>query len=264
MTLAALTACNEDSKELSPVAIFITPSQGDTVVALSGDKLRYSVELHTTHDYVKRLKVSSFDAVNGRQELTDTTFAGKKDIFYFDYTTPIVNRDSIGVTLTFEAWDNEGNSCHTERYVVVKNSVHLIDEMTGIVLHSEESSLPDAFSLEHPSQTFCWKTSPDSLRADVYLLANADFSSISLHSNTKAKMVRVNTFDYPAATAASVQAVYESQRRSDQVDGLRINDIILIGHGEQAEGVIHVTNIIRTGLQEENCVQLSFKGIAIK
>ena len=134
--------------------------------------------------------------------------------------------------------------------------------MTGIVLHAPESALPDAFALSHPSQTFCRQTSPDSLSADVCLLASPDFDLLTLASNTKAKMVRINTFDYPAATAASIQAVYQSQRRSDQIDNLRINDIILIGHGEQAEGALHITNIVRTGLPEEHCVQLAFKGIS--
>lgn len=261
LAIAPLTSCDEDKKEISNVAIFITPERSDTLVAMSGDKLRYTVELYTANDHVKRLMVTSFDAVNGHLELEDTTFSDKKDIYYFNYSTPIVNRDSLNVTLTFEAWDNEGNTCQVERYVVVKNSTHLIEEMTGIVLHAPESALPNAFSLKQPSQTFCLQTSPDSLNADVYLVADNDFVNVALRSNTKAKMVRINTFDYPVATAASVQAVYESQRRSEQVDNLSINDIILIGHDDKAEGAIHITNIIRTGTSAEQCVQLSFKGI---
>lgn len=262
--LMAATACDEDKPELSDVAIIISPDMQDTVRIASGDKARYTVELHTLHDYVSRLCVSSFDAAYGKRELADVTFTEKQDIYYFDYTAPLVNRDSLSVVLTFEAWDNTGNKCETTRQVVVKNSAHLLDEMTGVVLRAADSNWPDAFFFANPSQTFSWQHSPDSVIADIYLVSNEDFSQLSFHSNTKAKMVRINNFDYPAATAVGLQTVYESSLRSDWVDDLRTNDIILVGHDSQAEGVLRITNIIRTGDDNERCVQLAFKGIYTK
>jgi hypothetical protein len=261
VAFALIVGCDEEKKELSDVAIIIKPTQSDTVTLSSGDKVRYTIDLHTTHQRVGRLAISSFDPVRGKVHIVDTLFNSKVSTYYFDYTAPAVNRDSLSVTLTFEAWDDQNNQCSTTRTLLVRNASHLIDEKTGIVLRAAESGMPDALSFANPSQTFSWKNSPDSVRADVYLVADASFARLSLHSNTKAKLVRINSFDYPAATAVSVQAVYESSLRSDWVDDLRTNDIILVGHEARAEGVLRIVNIIREGDSNERCLQLAFKGI---
>lgn len=64
-------------------------------------------------------------------------------------------------------------------------------------------------------------------------------------------MVRINSFDYAAASALSIQNVFESSRLENQITNLKINDIILVGHDKRAQGVLHITNIIRTGTDEE-------------
>lgn len=254
--------CNdEDKKELSDVAIMITPLSGDSITLKSGEKIRYTIDFHTQHDYVKQLKVSSFDAVRGKVDILDTIFNGKLSTYFFDYSTPYINRDSLIILLTFEAWDNAGSQCRTTRTVIVLNSSHIIEEKSGIVLRSSESGMPDAFSFANPSQTFNWKQSPDSVNADIYLVADSEFSNLWLLSKTKAKMVRINSFDYPSATAPALQAVYEGVVRDDRIDNLHVNDIILVGHDINAEGVMMITNIVRTGTNQERCVQLSFKGV---
>lgn len=256
-----LSSCNEDQKELSDVAILVSPSAETGVAIASGEKARYQLDLHTTHDKVTRLKVRSFNAVEGELTQLDTTFATKLTTYDFIYTAPHVSRDSLEVLLTFEAWDNAGNRCEVRRTLTVKNQSVVIAEKSGIVLWSPASGRSDALSFSDPSQTFSWQHSPDSIRADIYLLADESFTSLSLLSNTKAKLVRNNSFDYASATALSIQAVYESSYRSDRVDQLRINDIILVGHNNRAEGVFHIQNIIRGDNPDDYCVQLAFKGI---
>ena len=44
---------------------------------------------------------------------------------------------------------------------------------------------------------------------------------------------------------------------------VRVNDIVLVGHGDRAEGVFRVANIIRSSVRGEGCVQLAFKGVRI-
>lgn len=260
--ISAWVGCdNEDKRELSDVAIIISPNSNDTVQVGSGEKVRYAIDFYTQHEYVKQLKVSSFDAVRGKTDLLDTTFTEKTAKYYFDYSAPIINRDSIDIQLTFEAWDNAGSKCQTTRLVNVRNSSHLIEEKSGIVLRSSDSGMPDAFAFAAPSQTFNWRLSPDSTKADIYLVADADYSNLAFHSKTKAKMVRINSLDYPSATALALQAVYEGMVREDRIENIRINDIILVGHDTKAEGVMMITNIVRTGTIQERCVQLSFKGI---
>ena len=255
-------SCDEDKKEVSDVAIFITPSKTDTVKLNSGDIMRYTIKFYSVHQYVKQLKVSSFDVSRGKTDILDTIFSAYQEQFYFDYTAPTTNRDSLTISLNYEAWDDAGSKCEVERVVLVRNAGHLIDEKTGIVLRSSQSGMSDALSFRNPSQTFNWHNSPDSVYADLYLIANETFDTLTIGSKTKAKFVRMNEFDYPSASINSVQAVYEYARRSDFINDLKTNDIILVGHESNAEGVLQITNIIRTGTNYERCLQLSFKGIS--
>ncbi|MDE6354587.1 MAG: hypothetical protein K2L56_06005 [Prevotella sp.] len=81
----------------------------------------------------------------------------------------------------------------------------------------------------------------------LYIEVDAVFENVKVKSGSSARFVRNNSFDYAAASATSVQAVFVGSRHDDVVDNLRVNDIILVGHGDRAEGVMRVMNIIRTG-----------------
>lgn len=256
-----LVSCDEDKQEATDVAFFITPKASQVISVNAGEVQRYEMELHTTHDFISKINISSYTSIEGKKVLTDSTLTSHLDKFVFDYKAPHFNRDSVIVTLTFEAWDNEGGYGSTDRTLIVKSNTILIPEKSGIVLRSSESGFPDAFSFRNASKTFNWKNSPDSIYADIYLVANTDFSTLAFKSNTKAKMVRINNFDYSAATALNIQNVYTSSLLSDGIDDLKINDIILVGHNESAEGALFLTNIIHSGDDSERCVQLSFKGI---
>ncbi len=260
--LTGFFSCDEDKDDLSDVAILVSPKAETGVVLFSGEKARYQLDFYTTHERVSRMKVRSFNAVEGELTLLDTTFAAKPSTYDFIYTAPYVSRDSIDVLLTFEAWDDAGSQCEVRRNVTVKSQSAIIAEKSGIVLWSPQSGRADALSFSDPSQTFNWRSSPDSVNADIYLTANDGFTLLSLRSNTKAKLVRNNSFDYASATALGTQIVYESSRRSDLIDQLNTNDIILVGHDSRAEGIIRIQNIIRSDDTDECCVQIAFKGIA--
>lgn len=257
----SFSACTEDSKEVSDVAIFIEPGAASEVVANSGDKILYHIDMYTTHDYVSRLRVASFDSFNGEVAVRDTLWDGPCKSYDFVYTVPAADRDSLDITLTFNAWDNVGNKCEAKRRIVVLGKSILIGEKSGIVLWPAATGRPDALAFEEPSQPFAWKESPDSVRADMYIDSDVLLNNVALRSRTSAKFVRNNSFDYAAATSVSIQAVYAGSRRDDMIDDLRVNDIILVGHDGRAEGVFRVTNILRGANEESNCVQLAFKGV---
>lgn len=257
----ALTSCNEDIKDSSDIAVFIEPGTSTKVVIGSGDKYRYHLDLYTTHGYVKRLLVTSFDQYQGEVTVKDTVWTERTDSYDLIYTAPIADRDSLGVTLTFKAWDDEGSTCEANRTLLIRNRTVLMDEKSGIVMWPAETGRPGALMFHEPTKTYNLIAAGDSAAADMYIDADTDFGNICLKTNTGAKFVRNNSFDYAAATAPGLQAVYAGSRPDDMVDNLRINDIILVGHGSQAEGVFRVTNIIRTGYADERCVQLAFKGM---
>lgn len=255
-------ACTDDTPELSDVVIFVTPAQDVPVSLSSGDKYRYDLEMSTIHDYVANFSIKSFDNRFGNITHIDTVCNQKNINYSFLYTAPELDRDSIDVELKFRVADNLGNNVEISRTVHVKNKLISITEKTGIVLYNPHIGLPDALSLDDVSQPFILAGSPDSLSADIYIESDIDFTSVSWKSKTKAKFIRNNTFNYVEATADRINSVYQSSIRQDRISDLRSNDIIIVGHGDRAQGVFHVRNIIRSNtVGNVACMQLSFKGI---
>lgn len=252
--------CSDDNPELSQVAIFVTPGLSTNVTLSSGEKAKYTMDISTINDYVAALKITSFDRFKGETVWVDQTFDQKHFEYNFIYTAPQFESETTQITLTFTVTDNKGNTASVKRDITVINKIVSLAERTGIVLYAPSTGLADALSLSDVARPFNLADSPAPEQADIYMVANEDFSVISWLSNTNTKFLRNNTFNYVEATAASITSVYSSSTRQDNVTDLRVNDIILVGHGMTAEGVFMVTNVIRTpGLP--NCIQLNYKGI---
>lgn len=264
LCLVGFASCDEDTPDESDVAVIITPTTDEDVTVESGDKYIYKVELYTKHKKVERLRIKSKDVFLGERTLVDTLFVDKESSYSFVYDAPSTDRDSLNVTLTFNAWDDEGNICEVERRLIVKNKQVLIGEKSGIVLYNPNTGKPDALCMTDPSQTFNWQNSPDSVKADIYIEADNTFNNVAIKSRTATKFVRNNSFDYASATTFTIQAVYSSSVKTDNVDDIRINDIIIAGHGITAEGVFRIVNVARVERENEQCIQLAFKSIAKK
>lgn len=257
--MIGLAQCETNHTEFSDVVIIVSPGADKPQTLYAGEKTLYSVQLMTPNDFVASLKVTSFDPQNGIQPVYEDAFHQKEITLNVPFSAPALNRDSVEVLLTFQASDNIGNRAEITRRVLVLNKAIAMAEKTGIVLYSPASGLADALELENISHPFSLADAPDSTHADIFIQASEDFENISWHSNTKAKFLRNNSFDYASATPSAIQSVFESSVRTDVVNDIRINDIILVGHGNKAQGVFYVANIIRD--TNPKCIQLSFKGI---
>ncbi len=256
------SACTEEKKEISEIAVFISPSSSEIKPLKSRDKLPFTLDFYTQNDYIQRLLIVSFNKEQAYDTLLDKTWVEYVQSYDFVYEAPAVRSDSLSINLDFYAWDNAGNKCEVNRKFLLKNESVLAGEFSGIVLRSTESGYPDALYFASPSKTFNSVLSLDTIPADMYLNVDEDFNA-ALSSESYAKFVRNNSFDYAAATSVSIQAVYENSKKADIINDLQINDIVLLGHGNIAEGVLLVTNIIRKGTDSEKCVQLSFKRIEL-
>lgn len=257
------TQCIEDKPELSDVVVFVDPSKDSIVTVDSGDKMLYELEISTIHDYIHRFTISSFDVYTGYNIHVDSLCEQRQNKFAyrFIYSAPEIDREELGVELTFTVEDNKGNIAENKRSLKVLNKLIFMKESNGVVLYNPCSENPNALSFSDVSQTFNVHTSPDSLLADLFIEADEDFSKINWRSKTRAKFVRNNTFNYTMATAPRINSVYSSSVRSDMIRDVRVNDIILVGHNE-AEGVFFVENILNRGNSSgEFCIQLSYKGI---
>lgn len=256
------SSCDNDVKSPSPIAMFITPNAEDTLSLESGDKARYVLDFYVPGGQLKRLSIKSFDSYLGETVLKDTNFQEEVKTYTFVYTAPLIDRDSMISNLEFKASSTTGEECGVKRTVLIKNALILITERTGIVLRNGAEGLDNAICFAQPTQPFNSINSPDSALADFLIETDTDFQYVTAKSNTAAKFVRNNSFNYAMASAPNIQTVYKSSTRSDIIGNLQTNDIILVGHGDRAEGVIRISNIIRTGNSNERCVVISYKGIS--
>ena len=261
-TSVLFVMCVESGPELSNVAIFVSPRPDSLVVLESGQKVRYELKISTPNDRVSQFVISSFDEENGAVMLMDSVCDADRVNYKFIYTAPEIEAENLNVELEISAKDNLGNSAEVRCPLIVKNKLVLIPEKTGITLYGSQSVKANALSFTDVSQTYNLSVSPDSLLADLYVQTDENFDKITWESNTGTKFVRVNAFNYAMATAKGINTVYQSSVRGDQVENIQTNDIILVGHGDIADGVFIVYNVIRkTGDDNDPKIQLGFKGV---
>lgn len=256
------TMCVENDSTLSDVAVIVTPGQDTQVTLHSGEQALYKVKLSTIHDHVASFEVNSFDPKHGLVKCLEIPCGSKEFTYQFVYAAPELDRPQSEVTLTFIATDNEGNQASLTRKVTVVNRVLSIAEKTGIIMFEPGAGLPDALTLADVSHPFSLADSPQPEAADIYVDPTTGFEAITWRSNSRTKFLRANNFDYAGATAAGITSVFASSVVADHVSDIRVNDIILVGHGDVAEGVFYVVNILR-GESAPDCMQLSFKGVDV-
>lgn len=261
LALMLFVRCDDQEQELSDVAVFVSPGKDTAVSLYAGEKALYEVSLSTSHDYVASYKVTSFDPVSGLNVLLDSPCDKKNYSFQFAFTAPELESESCEITLTFEATDNRGNQADVKRSITVMNRSMTMAEKTGILLFMPGTGLPDALSLADVSVPFSLADSPTPEAADIYIDMPDDSGNITWRSNTQTKFVRYNQFNYANATASSIRSVFKNSVRTDYVSDIVTNDIILAGHGEEAQGVFYVVNVIRGASSNSEFIQLNYKGI---
>lgn len=265
VTVFFLSACNnEDNSDLSDIAIIIKPSLSDSINIQSGDKQLFSMQYYVnTGGRVNRLQIKSVDVENGEMILLDTTYTETVKEATYLYVAPQSIKESLRIRLTFTLWETNGIKTQQTRYVNVTNKQLMMQELGPIVLFMATDKV-DGIMFNAPTQVFDHVLENATRKADMYLgvdTLNAGTYSLSLQSGTQARFVRVNSFDYASATSVAIQTVYASSVRIAKVDELQTNDIVIVGHGVQVEGIIFIQNIVRHGIDNDLCVQFRFKPV---
>lgn len=237
-----MTSCiNED--DATTVAIYAKPS---SYLVQSGDKIYIDLQVSTLNSTLTDISVSSFDPEYGKTDILHTN-PGTKD--YKDrivWTIPSMTSDTTSTEIMITATDNAKsyNDLKIDLTVVGGNSA-LLQERSGFTLYSPFSGKADSFSLATLQPLNSASGSED---CDISFLQDENTDTTVLprtwHSNSDVVFCKANTYDYASASWASVQAVFMNSLRSDKVDDLQIDDIILIGREQHAEdGTVSTSTI---------------------
>ena len=241
LILCVFSCDNKD--DASPIAV-ILESGKIAQLAESNTKIPYEIECFSLHSTINRLTISSFDSEKGEKMLFDSVPNSSKFNYSFIYEVPEFSKDSVEITLKMKVTDLDNNFYELKCFLTVTGSASLLPELSGIVMYSGASEKPDAFSLKDPSLVFL-KALADSASVDVYDYVdqnNQNTLSREWRTNTDVKFVRINSFNYSAATSLTIKNAYTSSVRQNFINNISLNDIILVGRNE-AEGVLQVVGL---------------------
>ena len=189
--------------------------------------------------------INSYDNLRGNIKLMDSTLDNRFVSYEFLYMVPMLQKDSTTVTLNISASDKNGYTQTISRRLLVIAQDYKLEEVSGITLYTDESG-------DH-SNGICLETLrplivslADSADIDIYTYRDEDTPETltrEWRSNTDIYFARANTFDYANATNRSVTETFGSIVAHPRISKIERDDIILVGRGNRALGVIKVVQL---------------------
>lgn len=259
------SGCDDDDDASDLVLMVENPE--NLVIARSGDVREVRVRAFSDAGTVTRLTIGSYDTERGERALLDTTLSQSECRFSYYYTVPSFVADSIVHELRFAAWDDLGHDQHYKVKMTVRGGSQILSEYAGMMLYAGNSGREDALSLDAPTQPFirALADSAQALRADIYAYADStDVSSIlsrEWRSASDVLFVRHNSFDYASATSTSIRTTYNGAVRAVRLTDIQSGDIVLVGRGAAAWGVIRVVMVYDGEGTASDGYLLNFKAI---
>ena len=230
--LAACIGCM-DENDASTIAIFATPSATNVN---SGEKIYIDLNISTLNSAIETVEVSSFDSQYGLQSIHKATPGRKTYQEKIFYTAPYIETDSTFVEFFFKASDNTGAETELTTKIKINGGDGLtLTERTSIVIYSPFSGNDDAFSFSgmQPLKT----SASEDKDIDMCFLyeSPSDAMPSSIGTRTDIVYTRANNFDYPSATWGGIKSVYKNSLRSNHVDRIALDDVILVGRQTQTD-----------------------------
>lgn len=260
LLLPCLTAC-EDESDASPVAVY-SDFLGKTVL-YSNSICEIKIEANSNVGALQKLTVSSFDPERGYVSILDSTISGKSMKCTYYYTVPQLKNDSTVVKLTISAKNTEGDERSLVYSYLNVQRDYPLEETSGITLYSIETDAhPNGFCLSDLRPLMV--SLADSAKIDIYTYVDPEDQTVlsrEWRTNTDIYFARVNTFDYAGATQKSVTETFAASIGNPRINGLKNDDIILVGRGNQAVGAIKIIQVFDEEGSENDRYLINIKKI---
>jgi len=245
LILISLFSCKDDTVSKAPV-IWVGPS-GLTVYGKEGDVMGFNVSVYSdvplSHFHISSKMDNSFQ----QTELDSALISSKQFSMLYQYKVP-VGIAGKGISFTFTINDINGEQSIDLKKLIVVADTTLLTETTGHQMYSGKSINANAYNLK--TNTAQFSNLSDSTMRDIQdypTTPNTDSTlSLSWISPAGGKFVLFNGYDYPNANLASAINAYNSGLKSDQINNLKIGDILITKLGSGAEEkyvVIKLTDI---------------------
>lgn len=245
---SVIVGCKKD-KDSKPV-ISVTPAPL-YIYGRVGDLITFKVEITSS---VKLSKVFITGQVDNETPsmLLDTAISTKGTTFnyYYRLTSNLAGKSII---LDFKVEDSNGMTSEAAKRVFVESlpvsQARVLVETTGHRMYSGFSINADAYNLELNSSEY--STTADTSSRDIQDRSISDVLSTNWKSPAGGKFVKFaagsTAFDYANATDSTAINSYNSGVKSDLLNGLQVNDIIVTKLGSvntSKYAVIRISSII--------------------
>lgn len=235
-----LAACGEDVEDSDPIFLNVDLA-GQNFNAGSIKQFRVYAENFRGNDFT-RLQVSSFDEERGEIAVLDSALSGRVVDCDLVYRVPMMNRDSVKVTLQVRIEDSAGNVKQSKSTFRVLRKDYVLTELAGLTLYAVEGEgRPNGYSFDRrlPIRTSLSASSEIDIVAYVNP-ANPETLPRRWNTNTDVYFVRANHLNYAQATYLSVSSAYASSVGYHTVTDIANDDILLVGKGNTPLAIIKV------------------------
>ncbi len=254
LAMLTVSGCSEDDAD--KVILLVDCSDYEPE---SGQTIYFDINTFTTDGArITNVDIESFDSENSSRFLVSIPADTEEFQYRYEYVVPAFHSNNMGVELTFTSHSSSDGIQTVTRKINV-SAERVLAELTGIDIHSPASGLPDGFSLT-TMQPLLTGTSDES-EIDIYIPAGQDQNELAriFRTMTDVRFSRANNFNYASATAGSVSDAYTSSTVYNYVGNLETGDIILVGRGSEAVGVIKVAGIYDNAGSDEDRISFNIK-----
>lgn len=230
------SSCKKNKDE-DDIIILVTTTP-DKECYNSNETIVFEIESFANKGCVGSINVTSVSSY-GINIIFDTIINNNRTDFYYLYKVPVFADSLQSVKLIFTGVCSTGNSSKmTKMFSVISEDIPL-EEHGQFTMYSNCSSNKNGFSIELEQTVF---SVIDSVYCDIYDNTEAGSAVLSKewHSKTGVLFARFNDFNYESATRSSVMNAYENANKTSIMSNISNDDIIFVGRGNTALGVIKV------------------------
>lgn len=237
--------------DASDVVVYVKNQVPDSVNV--GQFVELDIFALTPNEYVKEIRISTFDADNG-EVLSDVITPGEhkkefNDLYVFQ--VPQVLSENTEIKIYIDAYDNFDNKTRFtfKMYVFGAN----LKELSGLLFFNPMSDKNDGFDillkktirkdthLANDSTAFWLRQFTDEEK-----LGFPEYLPLELNTSVTGSRITFalsNSFNYGEATTISLESAYLAMSANNYVSHLNEGDIILIGVDNKGWGVMQVLDI---------------------
>ena len=252
VTIPFFFSCSSED-DASDVVVFVKNEVADTLTV--GEYVLLEIVAITSNEYIKEIRVSTFDAENGEVLNCTKVLDVHVQEYQFEYSYKVspISLNSAEIKIYIDVFDNLGNQERSTLKRKVQGSN--LNELSSLMLYNPLGENNDGFNVNQRKTVRKATLTVDDEPLTFWLRQFTDEEKLSLPENlplewntsstdSRITFARSNSFNYAEATSFTLEAAYSSMKTDNYVSQIKQGDIILVGVDNKAWGAVQVLYII--------------------